>query len=139
MFCLQTQGLYLEVHKDVEVSSGEDDVPKTDALVDQKKSTDDDAEDEGASSAEPITTNAINFSAPGQFDPFATIRVAAPVLPTGKRGRKCPLPATKRNRPLDQVMTQIENPPYHGPRSPLDLVAIEINFGCIFEVFCHIT
>jgi hypothetical protein len=36
-------------------------------------------------------------------------------------------------------MTQIENPPYHGPRSPLDLVAIEINFGCIFEVFHHIT
>jgi hypothetical protein len=65
MFCLQTQGLYLEVHIDVEVSSGEDDVPKTDASADQKKSTDDDAEDEGASSAESITTNPISFSAPG--------------------------------------------------------------------------
>jgi hypothetical protein len=49
----------------VEVSSGEDDVPKTDASADQKKSTDDDAEDEGASSAESITTNSIIFSAPG--------------------------------------------------------------------------
>jgi hypothetical protein len=26
----------------------------------------------------------------------------------------------------DQVMTQVELPPYRGPRSPLDLVAIEI-------------
>jgi hypothetical protein len=32
-------------------------------------------------------------------------------------------------------MTQIEIPPYHRHRSPLDLVAIEIIFGHIFEVF----
>jgi hypothetical protein len=34
-------------------------------------------------------------------------------------------------------MTQIELPPYHGPRSPLDLVAIEIIFGRLFEAFRH--
>jgi hypothetical protein len=34
-------------------------------------------------------------------------------------------------------MTQIELPPYHGHRRPLDLVAIEIVFGCLFEVFRH--
>jgi hypothetical protein len=32
-------------------------------------------------------------------------------------------------------MTQVELSPYHGPRNPLDLVTIEIIFGCIFEVF----
>jgi hypothetical protein len=37
--------------------------------------------------------------------------------------------------PPDQVMTQIELPPYHGPRSPLDLVAVEIIFGHLFEAF----
>jgi hypothetical protein len=36
-------------------------------------------------------------------------------------------------------MTQVELPPFHGPCKPLDLVAIEIIFGCIFEVFQHIT
>jgi hypothetical protein len=32
-------------------------------------------------------------------------------------------------------MTQIELPPYRGPKSSLDLVAIDIIFGCLFEVF----
>jgi hypothetical protein len=57
------------------------------------------------------------------------------MLPTSKCGRKRPLPAPRRNRPLDQVMTQIELPPYSGPRSPLDVVVVEIVFGHIFEVF----
>jgi hypothetical protein len=34
-------------------------------------------------------------------------------------------------------MTQIELPPYRGPRSPLDLVAIEIIFGRLSEAFRH--
>jgi hypothetical protein len=32
-------------------------------------------------------------------------------------------------------MIQVKLPPYHGLRSPLDLVAIEIIFGRIFEAF----
>jgi hypothetical protein len=32
-------------------------------------------------------------------------------------------------------MIQIELPPYGGPHSLLDLVAIEIIFGCLFEAF----
>jgi hypothetical protein len=35
-------------------------------------------------------------------------------------------------------MSQVELPPYHGPHSPLDLVAIETIFGCIFEAFRQI-
>jgi hypothetical protein len=36
---------------------------------------------------------------------------------------------------VDQVMTQIELPPYRRPQRPLDLVTIEIIFGRLFEVF----
>jgi hypothetical protein len=56
----------------------------------------------------------------------------------GGHMHKRPPPAPKRKHALsstDQVMTQIELPSYHGPRSPLDLVAIEIIFGHLFEAF----
>jgi hypothetical protein len=36
---------------------------------------------------------------------------------------------------VDQVTTQVELPPFHELCSPLDMVAIEIVFGCIFEAF----
>jgi hypothetical protein len=36
-------------------------------------------------------------------------------------------------------MIQIELPPYRGPRSPLDLVVVEIIFGRLFEDFRHIS
>jgi hypothetical protein len=123
----------------VDVSSDEDDGLKPDALADKKKaSASDDTEDGGVSSAEPIAPNLINSDVLEQSDPFVVDQVATTVLPTGERGRKCPPPATRRNKPLqqvDKVMTQIELPPYHDPRSPLDLVAIEIGFRRIFEVF----
>jgi hypothetical protein len=32
-------------------------------------------------------------------------------------------------------MIQIELPPYRRPRSSLDLVDVEIIFGCLFEAF----
>jgi hypothetical protein len=99
------------------------------------KTAGDDSENEGVSSAKPITPNPINSDEQGQSNPSAGVWVVAPDLPTSKRGHKHPLPAPKCNRPLDQVMTQIEIPPYRGPRSPLDLVAIKIIVGHIFEVF----
>jgi hypothetical protein len=36
-------------------------------------------------------------------------------------------------------MSQVELPPCRGPRSPLDLVAIKIIFGHIFEAFHRIS
>jgi hypothetical protein len=36
---------------------------------------------------------------------------------------------------VDQVMSQVELSPFHGPQSPLDLVASEIVFGCMFKAF----
>jgi hypothetical protein len=118
-FCLQTQGLYPEVCIDMEVSSDEDDVLKPDASVGkQKKSAGDDAKDEVVSSAEPIAPNLISSGAPGQSNPSAAGRVAASIFPIGKHGCKRPPPSPRHNRPLDQVMTQIEIPPYRDPYSP---------------------
>jgi hypothetical protein len=34
-------------------------------------------------------------------------------------------------------MIQFEHALYHGPQSPLDLVAVKIIFGCLFEDFQH--
>jgi hypothetical protein len=36
-------------------------------------------------------------------------------------------------------MSQIELPPYRGPRSPLDLIVVEIIFERLFEAFRHIS
>jgi hypothetical protein len=100
-----------------------------------KKSASDDAKDGGVSSDEPIAPNPISSGAPGQADPSTATQVVVPVLPSGKHRQKRHLPDARHKRPLGQVMTQIELPPYRGPHSPLDVVAIEIVFGHIFEVF----
>jgi hypothetical protein len=139
LLCLQTQGLYLEARVDVEVSSGEDDVPKTNALIDKKKaSAGDDAKDGGVSSAEPITPYPISSDALEQAEPSVADRPAPVIPPTGRHGRKRPPPIIKRKQPLpsaDQVMTKIELPPYRRPHSSLDLVIVEIIFGRLFEAF----
>jgi hypothetical protein len=81
VYYLQTQGLYPKVHIDMEVSSSEDDVPKTDPSADKRKAPDgNDAEDGGAFSAEPIAPNPINSS-------YAD-RVASIVPPTSGNGHK---------------------------------------------------
>jgi hypothetical protein len=55
---------------------------------------------------------------------------------------KHPLPIPKQKQAIssvDQVMSQIELPPYRGPRSPLDLIAVEIIFRRLFETFRRIS
>jgi hypothetical protein len=87
LFCLQTQGLYPEAHIDVEVSSGEDDVSKTETLVGKKKTLAcDDAKDGGVSSVELIAPNPISSGMPEQADPSANDWVATVVPPAGGRG-----------------------------------------------------
>jgi hypothetical protein len=125
----------------MEVSSGEDDVTK--------KSVGDDAGDGGASSAEPIAPNPISSNVSEQVDPSIIDQVTSTDPPASERRCKRPSPVSKQNQSsslVDQVMTHIELPPYHGPQSPLDLVAIEIMFGrlfeeimfgCLFEAFQH--
>jgi hypothetical protein len=103
-----------------------------------KEPAGDDADGGGATSAEHIAPNPIDSNLPGQAHPSVVDRVNATAPSADGQKRKHPPPALKRKQskpPVDQVMTQIELPPYHGPRSPLDLVAIEINFGCLSEAF----
>jgi hypothetical protein len=87
--------------------------------------------------AEPNAPNPIISSMLEQTNPSTSDRVNKAALPTGGCGCKLPLSVSRRTRLLplaDQVMTQIELPPFHRPCNPLDLVAIEIIFGRIFEV-----
>jgi hypothetical protein len=59
----------------VEVSNGEDDVLRRTTSADKlKKSVDNDAEDEGVSSAKPIAPNPISSSSSSQFDPSIVAR-----------------------------------------------------------------
>jgi hypothetical protein len=97
-----------------------------------------DADGGGATSAEHVAPNSIDSNLLGQAHPSVVDRVKATAPSAGGQKRKRPLPALKRKQskpPADQVMTQIELPPYCGPRSLLDLVVIEIIFGRPFEAF----
>jgi hypothetical protein len=118
----------------VEVSSSEDDVIK--------KSASDDDGDGGASSAEPITPNTIRSNTPRQTNPSVVNQAASTNPPVGRHKRKRPPPVPKRKQALpsvDQVMTQIELPPYCRPHSSLDLITIEIIFGRHFGAFQRIS
>jgi hypothetical protein len=124
------QNLYLDHQVDVELLDGDDNV--------LKEPTDDDADDGGATSAEIITPNPISSNMVGQAHPSVADRVDATSPLAGGQKRKRPSSTLKRKQskiPSDQVMIQIELPPYRGPRSSLDLVDVEIIFGCLFEAF----
>jgi hypothetical protein len=103
-----------------------------------KEPTGDDADDGGATSAEHIAPDPIDSNMVGQAHPSVAdwVDVTAPLA--GGQKRKCPPLALKHKQsktPVDQVMTQIELPPYRRPRSSLDLVAVDIIFGCLFKGF----
>jgi hypothetical protein len=133
------QGLYPDRHTDVEASSGDDDASKTDTLAAGPRApTSNEAEGEGISSAKPIATGPIRSNTLAQADPSIADRVISSTPSAGGQKWKHPPPIPKRKpskSSADQVMTQIELPPYRGHRRPLDLVAIEIIFGRLFEVF----
>jgi hypothetical protein len=72
------QGLYPDRHTDVELSSGDDDASKIDALVVEPKApAGDDANGEGISSAEPIVLGLISSNTPTQADPSVADRVVS--------------------------------------------------------------
>jgi hypothetical protein len=86
---------------------------------------------------EAITPGPIVADASEKPKPSATDQVSN-VPPFGRCGQKRLHTVARRPHSSPQtkyVMTQVEHPPSHGPRSPLDLVAIEIIFGRIFEAF----
>jgi hypothetical protein len=101
-----------------------------DAPVDRKISAANGAGDVGTTSAEAIILGQIGASAL-DTPRYPVIDPVSMVPPT--RGRQCKRPpiATKRSNLVpcaDQVMFQVELPPFCGPHSPLDLVAVEIVF-----------
>jgi hypothetical protein len=125
---------------DVNLSTNDEDVhpPMPDAPADQKMLAGIDAGDDGVTSAEPTAPGPIGSGVPEKFKPSTADQVLA-IPPSGRCGRKCLHAATRRSNPVppaDQVMTEVELPPYRGPRCPLDSVAIEIIFGRIFVVVC---
>jgi hypothetical protein len=100
-------------------------------MMRQKKSTGDDAEDGGASTAKPIAPILISSNVTEQANPSVTDQLASTDPPAIERKRKRPPPVPKLKQSsssVDRVMTHIELPPYRGLRNPLDLVAREIIF-----------
>jgi hypothetical protein len=112
-------------------------LPSPDAPADHKAPTADDAGNVGAATAEANALVPIVANAPEMPKSPAVDQVLV-VPPSGRRGSKRSQLTTRRSNPVpqtDQVMTQVELPPYCGPCSPLDLLAIENIFGHIFEAF----
>jgi hypothetical protein len=90
-----------------------------------------------------LSTSLLTRSTPtcwGKDHPLVVNQVEATAPLAGGQKRKRPPPTLKCKQskpPADQVLTQIELPSYRRLRSPLDLDAIEIIFGQLFEVFRH--
>jgi hypothetical protein len=87
---------------------------------------------------ESISPGPIGTNASVQTDPSTTNRATLGAPFAGGHKCNCPPTIPKRKQiktSTYQVMTQIELSPYRGPRSPLDLVTIEIIFERLFEAF----
>jgi hypothetical protein len=99
-----------------------------------------DAEGNGAPSAETLAPNLIGSISVGETHPSAIDQVV-PTAPSGDgQKKKCIVLGTKCKHDKavdDQVI--IELPPYRGTRSPLDIVVVEHTFGHLFEAFRHIS
>jgi hypothetical protein len=132
IFVSWLQDLYPERQVDVVVSD-EDNHGQTEPV-------DDDAGGVGAPSVETFTPNLIGSSAAEIPHPSTIDQTTAAAPLGGGQKKKRVMLGTKRkqDKPLaSQVI--IELPPYHGPRSPLDLVIVEHIIGRLFEAFQHIS
>jgi hypothetical protein len=122
------QGLYPNRHTDVELSSGDDDASMIDDVTTEPRAlVCDEADSEGVSSAQPIAPGPISSHTLVQADPSIADRVISSAPSVGGQKRKHPPPVPKRKSTkysVDQVIIQIELPPYRGPWRPLDLVTI---------------
>jgi hypothetical protein len=78
----------------------------------------DDADGGGATSSEHVAPNPIDSNLLGKTHPSVVDQVKATGPSDGGQNQKCPPPVLKckQSKPsVDQVMTQIELPSYHGP------------------------
>jgi hypothetical protein len=133
------RGPYPELVIDVVLSHGDEAThpTKSNILVDQKVLAANDVEDVGTASAETFVLGPIGDNEHGKPKPSIADRVPI-VSPSGRSGRNLLRIAVKQSDPVPQagqVMTQVELPPNREPHSPLNLVAVEIDFGLVFEEF----
>jgi hypothetical protein len=118
-----------QVDADLSDSTGED----------RKQTAGDDVEGPRIPLIKPITSNQIgsNMAAPVR-PPAADQPVSAARLSGGQKWKRIRL-ASKRKTTTssDQVITEL--PSYHGSRNRLNLVSVNLAFGCLFEAFQHIS
>jgi hypothetical protein len=118
-----------QVDADLSDSTGED----------RRQTAGDDVEGPGIPLIEPISSNPIgpNMAAP-VCPPAADQPVSTAPLSGGQK-RKCVRLVSKRKTTIssDQVITK--PPSYHGSHNRLNLVLVNLAFGCLFEAFQHIS
>jgi hypothetical protein len=118
-----------QVNADLSDSTGED----------QKQPTGDDVEGHVIPLTEPVTFNPIGSNMAALVRPPVTDQsVSAAPLSGGQKWKRIML-ASKRKTTTssDQVITEL--PSYHGSRNRLNLVAVNLAFGCLFEAFQHVS
>jgi hypothetical protein len=101
------EDLYPNHQVDVELSDGDNNG--------RKESASDDTEDKGTPLAKPIAPNSISSGMAGQTHPSTADQVDTTVASGGGHKSKCVMLASKHKpskSSTDQVMTQIELPPY---------------------------
>jgi hypothetical protein len=125
------QDLYPPHQVDADLSDSTGEYPK--------QTAGDDIEGHGIPLIEPITSNPIGSNMAAPVCPPATDQpvFAAPL--SGGQKQKCIRLASKRKTTTssDQVITEL--PSYHGSRSWLNLVSVNLAFGRLFEAFQHIS
>jgi hypothetical protein len=95
----------------------------------------DDVEGHGVPLTEPITSNPIGSDMAALVrPPVADQSVFTAPLGGGQKWKHIMLaPKRKTTTSSDQVITEL--PSYHGSRNQLNLVAVNLAFGCLFEAF----
>jgi hypothetical protein len=118
-----------QVDADLSDSTGED----------QKQPAGDDVEGHGVPLTEPITSNPIGSDMAALIrPPVADQSVFAAPLGGGQKQKRIMLASKhKTTTSSDQVITEV--PSYHGSHNWLNLVAVNLAFGRLFEAFQHVS
>jgi hypothetical protein len=118
-----------QVDADLSDSTGED----------QKHPAGDDFEGHGIPLTELITSNPIGSDMAALVRPPVTDQSVSAAPLGGGQKRKRVMLASKHKTTIssDQVITEL--PSYHGSRNRLNLVAVNLTFGCLFEAFQHVS
>jgi hypothetical protein len=118
-----------QVDADLSNSTGED----------QKQPAGDDVEGHRTPLTEPITSNPIGSNMAALVrPPVADQSVSAAPLSDGQKRKHIMLMSKRKtSTSSDQVITELSS--YHGSRNRLNLVAVNLAFGRMFEAFQHVS